>query len=421
MNITLLAIGSRGDVQPAVALAVGLRRAGHTVRLGSYAQFATLAQAYDLSFTPIAGDITAMLQSAEGRAALESRNPLRLLALIRHHMRATAEQAWADIQTACADADALVSFGPFYYSADVIATIRGLPHTTVQLQPLLATGAFPAPMLPALPVQTPALNRGSHALAELLFWQPLRPLINKIRQEAGLTRVSWLPPLPRAIHNGMPALYAYSELVVPRPADWPASAHVTGFLYLDAPQDYTPSADLAAFLAAGDPPVYIGFGSMNTRDPRRSGELALRALELTGCRGVLMRGWGGLDAGDVPATVHIIDDAPHAWLFPQMAAVVHHGGAGTTAAGLRAGVPAIVVPFFADQPFWAKRVAALGVGPAPIPRARLTAERLAAAIEQATRADTQLRAAELGRRIAAEDGVGHTVTIVEQGLRTRTG
>jgi UDP:flavonoid glycosyltransferase YjiC (YdhE family) len=189
---------------------------------------------------------------------------------------------------------------------------------------------------------------------------------------------------------------------------------VTGFWYLDQPEGYAPPVELARFLAAGEPPVYIGFGSMSTRDPRRTGELALRALELSGRRGVLMRGWGGLDADDLSPGVTLIDETPHAWLFPQLAAVVHHGGAGTTGAGLRAGVPAVVVPFFADQPFWVERVAGLGAGPAPIPRRRLSAEALARAIEQATTAEMRARAAELGRHIAGEDGVGAAVKQIER-------
>jgi UDP:flavonoid glycosyltransferase YjiC (YdhE family) len=145
----MLAVGSRGDVQPALALGAGLQRAGHNVRIGSYAQFAELVVSHGLAFTPIAGDIQALLQSEEGRAVLDSRNPLRLLRMIRVHARASADQTWQDILAACAGADALVSLGMFYYAADAVAASQGLPHVTAQLQPLLPTGAFPAPLLPA--------------------------------------------------------------------------------------------------------------------------------------------------------------------------------------------------------------------------------------------------------------------------------
>jgi sterol 3beta-glucosyltransferase len=416
MQITILAVGSRGDVQPAVALAVGLRRAGHRVRIGSYAQFAPLAAAHGLDFTPIAGDIQALLQSEQGRAVVEGRSPVRLLRMIREHTRATTAQTWADITAASAEAETLVSLGMFYYAADTVAAVRRLPHVTAQLQPLLPTGAFPAPLLPRPPVHAPALNRATHHLSELLFWQALRPLVNQVRRESGLSALPWQPTLARSVRAGMPALFAYSAHVVPRPADWPA-ADVTGFWFLDAPEGYAPPPELAAFLAVGEPPVYIGFGSMSTRDPRRTGELALRALALTGRRGVLIRGWGGLAASDLPADVLMVDDVPHGWLFPRVAAVVHHGGAGTTGAGLRAGVPAVVVPFFADQPFWAGRAAALGAAPAPIPRRRLTAERLAEAIERATAPEVAARAASIGERLRAEDGVARAVAAVERVAR----
>ena len=165
-------------MQPAVAQGARLRRAGHAVRLGSYAQFADLAVAHGLAFTPIAGDVQALLQSAEGRAVLDGRNPLRLIRMIRARSRASATHSWADITAACAEAEALVSLGMFYYAAEIVATTRGLPHITAQLQPLLPTGAFPAPLLPTPPLRTATLNRASHHLAELLYWQGLRGLVN---------------------------------------------------------------------------------------------------------------------------------------------------------------------------------------------------------------------------------------------------
>lgn len=414
MNISILALGSRGDVQPAVALGVGLQRAGHRVRIGSYGQFASLAETHGLAFTPIAGDIAAVLQSAEGRAMLDSRNPLRLLNVIRNTMRESAAQAKQDIRAACADAEGLVSLGMFFYSAEAMAELKQLPHVTAALQPLLPTGEFAAPLLPAPPLRTPALNRFSHQLSEQLFWQVVRPMINDVRQEFGLSASPWAPSATRAIATGFEAMYAFSRLLVPPPADWPPSAQITGFWFLNAPADWVPSPALSAFLAAGEPPVYIGFGSMNTRDPQRTAELVLRALTLSGRRGVLMRGWGGLEASDLPPGVFMLDNAPHDWLFPRMGAVVHHGGSGTTGAGLRAGVPSLLVPFFADQPFWAERVAALGVGPAPIPRAQLHAEKLARALAVADKSAIRRRAAAVGNIVAAENGVERAVAIVER-------
>jgi sterol 3beta-glucosyltransferase len=213
----------------------------------------------------------------------------------------------------------------------------------------------------------------------------------------------------------VPTLYGYSRHVLPRPADWPAEHQVTGYWFLDAPDDWTPPPDLAAFLAAGEPPVYIGFGSMGSRDPGATARLAVEALARAGRRGILAAGWGGLTATDLPATIFPLGAIPHAWLFPQMAAIVHHGGAGTTAAALRAGVPSLVVPFGLDQPFWGRRVAELGVGPSPIARGALTARGLANALRD-TLADGAIRhrAAALGRAISAEEGIGTAVTLIER-------
>ena len=178
-------------------------------------------------------------------------------------------------------------------------------------------------------------------------------------------------------------LSAYSPRIIPHAADWPATVAVTWYYFLDAQIDWQPSPALQAFLAAGAPPVYIGFGSMAGRNPEQLATLVLEALAQSGQRGLLLTGWGGLRPETVPDSVFVVDSAPHCWLFPRMAAVVHHGGAGTTAEGLRAGVPSVIVPFVLDQPFWGARVKALGLGPDPIPHKNLTADRLARAIHSA--------------------------------------
>jgi UDP:flavonoid glycosyltransferase YjiC (YdhE family) len=154
---------------------------------------------------------------------------------------------------------------------------------------------------------------------------------------------------------------------------------------------------------------------MSNKKPQEIARLVLDALANTHQRGIILSGWGGMRADDLPDTVFRLESAPFSWLFPRMAAVVHHGGAGTTAAGLRAGVPSIMTPVFADQPFWGRRVAQLGVGPPPIPLRKLTVDLLAQAIETAL-SDTAMRqrAAELGAKIQAEDGIGNAISILEK-------
>ncbi|MEO5874205.1 MAG: glycosyltransferase, partial [Streptosporangiaceae bacterium] len=226
-----------------------------------------------------------------------------------------------------------------------------------------------------------------------------RPFLNPWRREdLKLPTMGLRGPMVGARRSTV--LCGFSSAVVPRPADWPENVHLTGYWFLDRP-DWKPSGELEAFLAAGPPPVYVGFGSMAPRDPAAMDHTIRAALRREGLRGVLM--------GD-PATSEddmiVVSDVPHGRLFPEMAAVVHHGGAGTTAESLRAGVPTLVCPFFGDQPFWADRVHALGAGPAALPIGRVTVETLAAALRQAV-TDPRIRenSAQLGRVLHAEDGV----------------
>ena len=212
-----------------------------------------------------------------------------------------------------------------------------------------------------------------------MVWQLLRHDDTELRRQLGLRPLPLRGPGQRQGRTAMPVFYSYSPAVLPRPVDWPARMHVTGYWFLDPPPGWQPPADLMQFLSDGPPPVSIGFGSMASGDPQAMLQVTLDALEVSGQRGVLLRGWSGIGQDRaLPPRVFCADSLPHSWLFPRMAAVVHHGGAGTTGAALRSGVPAIVVPLAADQPSWARVVHELGAGPAPIPFPALTADRLAA-------------------------------------------
>ena len=241
------------------------------------------------------------------------------------------------------------------------------------------------------------------------MWQLFRPWANAARHDVlGLPPLPMLEPFGELDRRGCPLLYGFSETVVPRSPDWPDWVHVTGYWFLDRSPGWQPPLALQRFVEAGPPPVFVGFGSMTDRDPAATLALTAEALAAVGQRGVLAAdATGGVRPGSVPDHVFpLATGVPHDWLFPRMAAVVHHGGAGTTASGLRAGRPSVLVPHFADQPFWARRVTDLGAGPRPIPRRRLSARRVAEAIHQAT-ADPRMRERGeiLGQRIRAEHGV----------------
>ena len=248
------------------------------------------------------------------------------------------------------------------------------------------------------------------------MWQTFRPADNKAcRQVLQMAPASFWGPFTSLQRQAQATLCGYSPQVMPPPGDWADFIHVTGYWFLEPPAAWEPPSDFVNFLQAGPPPVYIGFGSMGSNKPEETTELVLQALARTGQRVVLSSGWDGLKKENLPETMFMIGSMPHSWLFPRMAAVVHHGGAGTTAASLWAGVPTIVMPFFGDQPFWGQQVHELGVGPTPIPRQHLTVERLAEAIRRAV-SDTTMRksAACLGERIRAENGLAQAAAVIEQ-------
>ncbi len=400
MKILILTVGSRGDVQPYVALGAGLQAAGHSVTLATLEAFAPVVAARGLGFRPLRGEFLELLQTPQGKAAVAGKgNPLALLRQVRPMLRRVLDDALA-----ASDEAEVVVYHPKAMAGYSIAERRGIAGALALPLPLFSpTAAFPSPILPVATLG-PSLNRLSHRAMVALTSASVRGLVNRWRKEA----LGLLPVRDELTLNGRPVLrlYGYSPVVVPTPSDWDQFSVATGYWFLDRPAGWTPPASLQAFLSAGPPPVYVGFGSMPTQDAARTTGIVLEALRQAGQRGVLATGWGGLAAADVPASVYLLDEAPHDWLFPQMAAVVHHGGAGTTAAGLRAGVPTVICPFFGDQPFWGRRVAALGAGPRPVPQRRLSAEALSAAIVAAVGDQTMReRAAALGAAIRAEDGV----------------
>ena len=417
MKLTILTIGSRGDVQPKIALALRLQEAGYQVRLATHALFRDFVTGYGIPFAPIAGDPRLLLQSRDGHSMLAGgRSAVTFLRNLRRMALPILPQVFDDCLSACRDADAVLHSLLAFPGHDV-AEFLGVPSIPLLLQPVARTHAFPTITVPSRLRLGGSFNWATHVAVENLFWQVIRPHLNAWRVSVlGLPRLRQRGWVVRQYHEHSPLLFGFSHLVVARPADWHENMIVSGYWTLAEPS-WTPPPALLAFLEAGPPPVCIGFGSMANRDPAQITTLALEALALAGQRGILLSGWGGLSNADLPAYAFKLEAAPHGWLFPRMKAVVHHGGAGTTAAGLRAGVPAQVVPFFGDQPYWGERIAALGVGPLPLPRRTLTAQRLADHLrlmdgDQAM----QARAAELGQALRAEDGTGVAVAALSRWL-----
>lgn len=414
MRIAIIALGTRGDVQPYVALGRGLRQAGHTVRLVTHQNYQALVEGHGLEFRPVHGDVQAVAESEAMRAALETGNFIAITRQTARQAQLAAVQWATDGLAACRGVDLIIAGVGGLFLALALAEKLDVPLLPAYLLPFTPTGAFPSVLLPAALPGLSIINRASHHLVRQTMWQGFRSADRLMRESAlGLPAAPFFGPFATERLRRAPVLYGFSPTVIPGSDDWGATTHVTGYWFLDAESNWTPPPALEAFLQNGSPPVYIGFGSMTNRRPRETTDLVLQALARGGQRAVLLSGWDGLRGVDLPASVFMIDAVPHNWLFARVAAVVHHGGAGTTAAGLRAGVPSVLIPFFGDQSFWAARVRALGVGPAAIPRRKLTAEGLAQAIRQAVSDESmRRRAAEVGALIRAEDGVGRAAAVI---------
>lgn len=412
-HIRLVAMGTRGDVQPYIALALGLQQAGHDVVVGTTADFREFVEGYGLRCITTKSDMQAVAkQGARGRVTVNGRQYRNAkMAFFGMLLDATLELSEG--------ADVLVYSSALTLTAPHVADKLGIPAFPALLQPYMTpTADFPAVGMPGLPLGG-WYNRLTYSMFERFVWLFLKGPINQWRRDV-LDMPAYAESGPFAsLRSDLPTLYGFSPSVLSKPEEWEPTIHVTGYWFLPTQESWQPSPELSDFLAAGPPPVYIGFGSMASRNPEETTQLVLRAVREAGVRAILATGWEGLAVSAKDDEVIVLESAPHDWLFPRMAAVVHHGGAGTTGASLRAGVPTIVVPFKGDQPFWGRRVAELGVGPNPIPRKQLTPAKLASRIRQAvTDTAMQTRASALGEQIRAEDGVGNAVRVIENILHS---
>jgi sterol 3beta-glucosyltransferase len=413
MRITIVANGSRGDVQPFVALGVGLRAAGFNVHVAAPTPFREFVEARRLVFEDLEFDPRKILADELGQVWLDTgHNPFGFIGRMKPIVEPLMDRFLAATLRACEGSDAIV-FSPLGIFGWHYAQAARIPAILASPVPSIRTAYITSPIVPPLPLPR-ITNPLGYRVVDQFAWQMFRGLTNRWRVETlGLPPVPFSGPYRQIEREREIVLHGYSPSVVPKPPDWGEHIHVTGYWFLDSPEDWQPTPTLEAFMADGPPPVYIGLGSMTGRDPGALTRLALGALRRTGQRGVLLAGWAGLGGIDLPSDVCLVDDVPHDWLFPRMATVAHHGGAGTTGAGLRAGRPSILLPYFADQPFWGRVVHDLGAGPQPIPQKQLTESRLTAAINRAvTSPGIHRRAQTLGERIRDEDGVGNAVKIL---------
>lgn len=412
-RIFVATFGTRGDVEPFIALSKALLRAGYDVVLSAPPDFHDWIGAANVP-AHAAGDPVREKMTEIARAI---ENDRFFSALARSKYEPEFHRLASSLVEGSEGADLLI-YSPMLSIATCIAEARGIPAIAAYLQPTLTTGEFATAALRRLSYGR-FVNRLSHQAADFMLWAAFRRWRNAFRREQlALKPLGWFHDIRSVRGKPVPQLFALSEALVPRPKDWPPHAHMTGNWFLDGNDGWTPSPELAAFLRAGPPPIYIGFGSMPLGLSESKGPVLLEALRLSGQRAVLARGWGGWSgdlAGQPGRNIHVIDSAPHRKLFPLMAGVVHHGGAGTTAAGLLAGRPTLVTPLMMDQFFFGNIVARHGAGPKPLPVKQWRADVLARRLRELTGvASYAARAREMSARMAREDGTTKALTVVDR-------
>ncbi|KAL1648560.1 hypothetical protein SLS61_006884 [Didymella pomorum] len=441
LNVVIQVVGSRGDVQPFVALGKVLKDTyGHRVRLATHPTFKDFVIENGLEFFSIGGDpaeLMAFMVKNPGlmpgmntlwsgdvgkrrkgiaeilrgtwRSCIETGNGLGV-----DPLKQTVEE-WMGIEEQLPEqlkkpfvADAIIANPPAFGHVHCAEKL-GIPLHMMFTMPWSPTQQFPHPLanIQSSNADPTITNYMSYIMVDLLTWQGLGDIINRFRKESlSLDPISmiWAPAMLARMK--VPFTYCWSPALIPKPSDWSHHISIAGFYFLDLAQNYTPEPALKAFLDAGEPPVYIGFGSIVVDDPNAMTKMIFGAVKITGRRALVSKGWGGLGADElgIPEGVFMLGNCPHDWLFKRVSAVVHHGGAGTTAAGIAAGRPTVVVPFFGDQPFWGAMVARAGAGPDPTPYKELTAEKLAESINKALEPQSLERAQELCNKIKQENG-----------------
>ena len=412
MQITILAAGSQGDVQPYLALAVGLKNEGYGIRFAANSNFASLAASYDLDFFPIQVDSFEIIHNPRARAWLDSDSAIHLALNTIRAVRPVVHQLLVDSLHACMGSRLIIynSYAlPFVYYFGRYLAIPCIPAT---LHPV-PTRSYPAILSNIRYSPSKTFNLFTHMVVNQISWQVFLPEARKFWK--GKEPISFVGPFKKIMDEQFPILCGYSPTVIPKANDLPGNVVLCGYWLLKPYPGWKPDPGLTDFIQSGKRPLYIGFGSMGSRkNNHATTDILLKALAETGQRAVLAAGWSGLGVGhQLPDYVFPIKDIPHQWLFPQMAAIIHHGGIGTTGAGLSSGVPNIVISHFGDQNYWGRRIAELGAGPEPIARKKLSQQWLARAISTAIHDQTMIHNAEIiGAKILAEEGIQKAIQAV---------
>ena len=409
MKITILTYGSRGDVQPFLPLSLGLMANGHAVKLAAPFRFKKLVEDHSINFVPLAGDP----EDLSRRLNNAGHNFIKMIRELMSHAIEIGADVLRQTEEACKDADLIIHSFTHLVGAHTLAREKNIPDIHVQPFPMFAsTGDYPNVTLPDLKLRS--LNRLTHIVSQKITWWTSKSGFEQVRRRAGLPkRKLYWPFDDDPLRLRTPILCAWSPSLLPASSDWPPHVYITGYYFFPPDNSYRPPVQLDSFLKAGKPPVCITFGSMVNRAAERIDHIVRESLRQTDNRGIVLSGWSGI-RNRSSRDVLYLEATPHDWLLPRCKMVIHHGGAGTASAGLRAGIPNVIVPFTADQPFWGKRVQAMGAGPKPILVKNLSVEKLSRAIAEAESDALCERAQAIGQKIRSEDGLGSAVKLIEK-------
>lgn len=407
LQVAILIVGTRGDVQPFIAIGKRLQDYGHRVRLATHANFKEFVLTAGLEFYPLGGDPKVLAEYMVKNKGFLPSSPSEIPI-----QRKQIKEIIFSLLSACKDpdmdngipfkADAIIANPPAYGHTHVAEALK-VPIHIFFTMPWTPTSEFPHPLSR---VKQPAGYRLSYQIVDSMIWLGIRDIINQFRKKKlKLRPVTYLSGI-QGSSSDIPHGYIWSPHLVPKPKDWGPKIDVVGFCFLDLASNYQPPESLVKWIETGEKPIYIGFGSLPVQEPEKMTKTIVEALELTGQRGIINKGWGGLgNLAEPKDFVYLLDNVPHDWLFLHCKAVVHHGGAGTTAAGLKAACPTTIVPFFGDQPFWGERVHARGLGPPPVPVEQFSLPKLVESIKFMLDPQVKERAVEVAKAMESEDGV----------------
>jgi sterol 3beta-glucosyltransferase len=408
MNITILTYGSRGDVQPFLPLSLGLMSRGHQVILAAPARFKSLVEEHGINFFPLAGDPEDLSRKLNDAGY----NFIKQVRELMTHAVAIGADVMRQTNEACKDADIIIHTFTHAVGAHTLAREKNIPDVYVDLFPMFVpTGDYPNISLPDFGNRV--YNHFTHIASAQISWITSKLGFEQIRRRAGLPQRKLYfpfkdsPPRPRT-----PILCAWSPSLIPPSSDWSPRVHVTGYYFFPHNNLYSPPNELSEFLESGKPPVCVSFGSMVNKNAGEIDKIICESLKRTNNRGIILSGWGSAKRESTSDLLYL-EYASHDWLLPKCKMLIHHGGAGTTSAALRAGIPQVVVPFMADQPFWGSRVNVIGVAPKPIRVNQLSVEKMVSAMAEAESKDILERAQVTGQAIRSEDGVMNAVMLIE--------